>query len=103
MCPYNYSYITKDNFRTFVASQALRVWYLHDTSLKILSTQTPRGQGIASRYTIIMEARKRVANHNDGCVYLSPTAIVMFTVALFTAGNSQRSPNIIAHEAQFMI
>ena len=45
-----------------------------------------------------MEARKRVANQNDGCVFVSSTTIVMFTVTLL---QRLQTPNIIAHEAQF--
>ena len=63
-----------------------------------------------------MEARKRVANQNDGCwaqayargkknygcVLLSPTAIVVFTVAILQQTRVKPS-NIIAHEKGFKI
>ena len=55
---------------------------------------------------IIMKATERVANQNYGCVFLSPTAMFMFTVAVL---NLQRAtvnlpiPSLMSHEAQFII
>ena len=44
-----------------------------------------------------MEARKRFANQNDGCVFLPPTAIVMLSVAILQRA-TVKPYSIIAHE-----
>ena len=51
---------------------------IHETNLNILSTQTPKAKGPRIAWTY----SKIVANQNDDCAFLSPTAIVMFTVAI---------------------
>ena len=57
-----------------------RVWYLYDTNFNTFSTQS-------------LKPPKRVANQNDGLVFLSPTAIIMFSVhsRCITASYSQAS------------
>ena len=55
---------------------------------------------------IIMEAMERVANQNDGCVFLSPTAIFMFTVAVLHLQRATANlpiSSLMSHEAQFII
>ena len=55
---------------------------------------------------IIMKVTERVANQNDGCVFLSLTAMFMFTVAVLHLQRATANlpiSSLMSHEAQFII